>query len=325
MRAGSADGIVRPMLFLNTAVMGLALGQHGLVTRAQLVGLGLSEGVIEGWVRRRQLVRVHRGVYRVISHPQDPEQPALAAVLRCGDGARADGWVSCALHRLEGFFLPESPGVLVPPGRRVAGVGFTVTPTLLLPTDLAVARSVPCLGVGRSLLEVAPHVEPKKVRVAFDSARRKRVLDLPELEELALLHPELPGSPVVLDMLGSGVLLPDGEGARVLQKVLHDLDDLEWEVTDLVPGRRLDCLMRDALLALEYDGRDHHVFPTDRDADGLRELEIRSVEVDGVRLEIFRITAGMLRDDLEGVRRSLRALRAKRVAEVATLRAAARA
>jgi hypothetical protein len=302
--------------------VGLAERQHGLVTRQQLMALGIPGPVIDGWVRRGQLQRVHRAVYRIPGFALSERQELLAAVLRCGPGARADGWASCALHRLEGFELPKTPGVVVPLIHRPSPRGIDVAAVPLERTDDVLVDGIPAMGVARALIEVAPLITERALRVAIDSARRRCHLTIDRLRLRAqnLLH--LEGARIILRVIGSGVMDPESEGERRLQATLDGVEGLEWGVEDLVPGRRLDCLMRDAALALEYDGRDHHVLPTDRDADGMRDLEVTSVTIDGMHVMVLRITKGMLDEDAEGVRRAVLSLRASRREELRLLRSA---
>lgn len=87
--------------------------------------------------------------------------------------------------------------------------------------------------------------------------------------------------------------------------------ELEGQVTDLVPGRRLDLAERVSLMGYEYDSRAHHVFPTDRDDDGLRDLECADHGV-----LILRITAGMLRNHLVETRARIIRIRERRLREL---------
>lgn len=61
--------------------------QWGVVSRAQLVGLGVSVAAIDSSVRRGTLVLLHRGVYAVGPAPLRDEGRWVAAVLACGPGA----------------------------------------------------------------------------------------------------------------------------------------------------------------------------------------------------------------------------------------------
>ena len=245
----------------------------------------------------------------------------MGAVLRAGPNARADGSASCWLHSIEGF--GPSVGVVLPFPRQASGVSFEAHTTVLEPADMATVDGIPCLTAARALIEVAPSLTDKQLRVAFDSCRRGGLLTVNWLERRASALRSLYGARLVLRMIGSKVLDQESEGERVLAPFLREFPDLEWGVKDVVPGRRLDCFMRDALLVVEYDGRDHHVLPTDRDADGLRDLEIRGVKIDGVPLEVFRITKGMLTEQPEAIRAFLRRRREERRREIAAARSTA--
>lgn len=61
----------------------LAAGQHGLVTRAQLLHAGLGAATVQYRVGTRRLRPVHRGVYRV-GPPVALREREMAAVLACG-------------------------------------------------------------------------------------------------------------------------------------------------------------------------------------------------------------------------------------------------
>jgi hypothetical protein len=65
----------------------LARRQHGVVGRAQLVALGVSEAAIDGRVKRGRLHRVHQAVY-VVGYPTLTRNGRfMAAVLACGEKA----------------------------------------------------------------------------------------------------------------------------------------------------------------------------------------------------------------------------------------------
>jgi very-short-patch-repair endonuclease len=62
--------------------------QHGVVTRAQLLELGLSSAAIRHRRATRRLHEVHRGVYAVGRGDLDRLGELMAAVLACGSGAQ---------------------------------------------------------------------------------------------------------------------------------------------------------------------------------------------------------------------------------------------
>jgi hypothetical protein len=75
------------VISINFAIVAGALRQHGLITRAQLLELGLSESGIAWRCATGRLFRVYTGVYAVGRPPNTPLQRAAAAVLACGPGA----------------------------------------------------------------------------------------------------------------------------------------------------------------------------------------------------------------------------------------------
>jgi predicted transcriptional regulator of viral defense system len=78
----------------------IADGQHGVVTRAQLLRAGVTPAEIAHRVRTGALLRQHRGVYRVGHRAPSMEARYLAAVLACGNGAVLSGRAAAHLFGL---------------------------------------------------------------------------------------------------------------------------------------------------------------------------------------------------------------------------------
>src|SRR3954465_179300 len=78
----------------------IASGQHGNVTRAQLLGAGISGSAIARRIMRGHLIPRHRGVYRVGHEAPNTEATYMAAVLAAGDGALLAGRAAAHLMRL---------------------------------------------------------------------------------------------------------------------------------------------------------------------------------------------------------------------------------
>ena len=72
---------------LDSAIARIAARQHGNVTRAQLLEVGLRDGAIAYRGRHGRLHRVHPGVYSVGYRGTTPLARAMAAVLACGPGS----------------------------------------------------------------------------------------------------------------------------------------------------------------------------------------------------------------------------------------------
>ena len=99
----------------------LADAQHGVVTRAQLLGAGVPAGAIDRRVQSGILVPEYRGVFRVGHRAPSMEASYLAAVLACGKGSLLSGR---AAGHLLGLLKGATPGpeVTTATQRRVHGI-----------------------------------------------------------------------------------------------------------------------------------------------------------------------------------------------------------
>src|SRR4051794_11646068 len=136
------------------AVIGrFASGQHGLVTRAQLLDAGLTRHQIQHRLLLGALLCVHRGVYRVGHRAPSVEADYLAAVLACGDDARLSGRAAAHLFGLLRGPVP-APEVTAPRQRCVPGV--RVRRAQLDRADRVVHRGIPVTSVPRTLIDSPP-------------------------------------------------------------------------------------------------------------------------------------------------------------------------
>jgi Transcriptional regulator, AbiEi antitoxin/Protein of unknown function (DUF559) len=148
----------------------LAARQHGVVTRAQLLGIGITSPTISGWVREGRLHRVHRGVYAV-GHPRlTPEGRFLAAVFACGPGAVLSHESAAVLW---GLRQPRGPriDVTVPTrgGRSRRGVLITHRSTLE-PEEVTVKDGIPVTSAARTVLDLADVLRRRPLERVLDEA-----------------------------------------------------------------------------------------------------------------------------------------------------------
>ena len=99
----------------------LAARAQGVVTRAELLGAGLSSSGIDRRVEKGLLISQYPGVYRVGHAAPSTDASFMAAVKACGEGASLGG-------RAAGHLLglvkgkPPRPEVFAPAKRRVEGI-----------------------------------------------------------------------------------------------------------------------------------------------------------------------------------------------------------
>jgi predicted transcriptional regulator of viral defense system len=161
---------------LDLALAELAEEQFGVVSLAQLRGLGLGDRGVRHRVRAGRMRRLHRGVYAVGHGVLRPEGRRLAAVLACGEGAVLSH-VSAAAH----WELVDSAAVRVDvtaPVTRAGIPGIRLHRSRSLDArDTDTHRGIPITAVPRTLLDLATTVRSDRLERALAQAQRLQLYD----------------------------------------------------------------------------------------------------------------------------------------------------
>ena len=99
----------------------VATPAHGVVSRRELIGAGVTVHEITHRVRTGALIREHPGVYRVGHRAPSVEARYMAAVKACGEGAVLSARAAGHLLGLVKGPTP-APEVTAPKKRRVSGI-----------------------------------------------------------------------------------------------------------------------------------------------------------------------------------------------------------
>jgi hypothetical protein len=146
----------------------LAGRQHGLLTRQQALGCGLTERQIDWRLRCGRWIPVIPGVYRVARSPSSWQQRALAACLAGPLGTVCSHGTAAALH---GLGMPaQTPQIIV---RRTASPRIPFAKVRwadLGPRDRLVVDGIPCTGVARTLLDCAGVLHDVRLSALVDTA-----------------------------------------------------------------------------------------------------------------------------------------------------------
>jgi hypothetical protein len=158
------------------ALAQLAVGQWGVVSRAQLVALGLGRGAIEARLRNGRLRRLHRGVYAIGGAHLPPRGRWLAAVLACGPGAFLSHR-SAAAHW--GLLQSRAARVEVTaPATRRGATGIRLHRARSLDAgDTTTHQGIPTTTVARTLLDLAATLHRNHLERALAQAERLRLYD----------------------------------------------------------------------------------------------------------------------------------------------------
>jgi Transcriptional regulator, AbiEi antitoxin len=256
-------------LTVEEVLRGVAQSQYGVVTRAQLLGAGVSAQEVRGRLRKGALIRVHPGVYRVGHAAPSVEARYLAAVLACGEGARLTG---CAAGYLWALLrgAPPPPEVTAPKQRRVHGVR-----TRRGGGDATTHRGIPVTTVPRTLVDLSSLLSLDDLARACHEAGVKYRTTPRQVEAVLARRPNAPGGRKLRSVLtgDTGVTLSALE--RRFLKLLREAD-LPLPVTNKpAGGRRVDCRWPDRRLTVELDSYRYHNSRHAWELDRRRERDAR--------------------------------------------------
>jgi very-short-patch-repair endonuclease len=289
-------------------IAALAERQHGLVSRAQLLALGLGRRAIAYRIEHGRLHPIHPGVYAVGHRLVSVDGRWMAAVLAAGP----DAVVS---HRDAGVIWSIRASArarvdIIVPRKLRSRDGFDFHYAFLPPDEVTRERGIPVTTVPRTIFDLASVVRPREVERAIQEAEYRRLFDPLSLHDLHARYPR-------------------ARGAKVIRAILADLDidatitknDLEEDFLAFVDRYRLprprmnhwlqigdlwieaDCVWLDQRVIVELDGRGAHgtrkAFESDRARD-------RAATVAGWR--VIRVTWRQLCDDQDALARDLRTL-----------------
>lgn len=233
----------------------MATRAHGVVTRAQLLGAGVSHDEIRHRMRTGALIRVHRGVYRVGHAAPSVEARYLAAVWACGERAALSGRAAAyLLGLLKGS--PPPPEVTAPTERRVPGVRTRRSRTQI---ESIRCRAIPVTTIPRTLVDLAAVLPADELARACHEAGVRHRTTPAMVEAVLARRPRAPGATKVRAILR-------GDARVTLSKLERKFLERVREIGRPLPatnrpagGRRVDCRWPEHRLTVELDSyRFHH-------------------------------------------------------------------
>lgn len=266
--------------------------QHGVITRRQLVELGVSAAAIGRRLKSGRLRAVHRGIYTV--GPIVPEWAAeMAAVLAGGPGAVLSHTNALRLWGLSAHDPGHPIHVITPGTGRRGRPGIAFHRVRSLPADeRTVHEGVPVTSPVRTLIDAAALVGSREIEQALAAAERERLIRADELIRLLERYSRRPGVAILR------VLLDEQESVRFTRSEaerrcldLFRAAALPRPHTNVPVGPyELDLFWPHHGVAVEVDGHAYHSsrarFEGDRRKDAW--LQARGIKV--IRLTWRQIT-----------------------------------
>jgi hypothetical protein len=221
----------------------IATSAKGIVTRPELLEVGVSSDEIRHRLEIGALIPEYRGVYRVGHRAANFESSYMAAVKACGEGALIWGLAGAYLFSVVKGKAPP-PEVTSPTQR----TGARHSPSICT-NDATTWRGIPVTTVPRTLIDLAPRLtEDKLARVCHEAGVLHKVT--PAMVERLLTH-NTPGAGKLRAVLrgDAKVLL-----SKLEKRFVARLNDhgLPLPITNKVAGgRRVDCRWPEHNLTVE--------------------------------------------------------------------------
>jgi very-short-patch-repair endonuclease len=281
----------------------IASAAHGLATRSELLRVGVTDDEIRLRLRRGDLIRVHRGVYRVGHRAPSIEAGYLAAVLAAGEGALLCGMAAAHLLGLVKGEAP-APEVIARTERRIEGVKTHRSRAQRSGAarddlDATVVRGIPVTTVPRTLVDISSELSLDALARACHEAGVRYGATPNSVEAVLARRPNNPGAKKLRRVTHGDIHVTLSKlEARFLE--LLRSENLPLPRTNKPAGsHRVDCRWPEQRLTVELDGYQFHNSRHSWEQDRRREREARARGDDFRRYtygDVFERPALMLRE-----------------------------
>jgi very-short-patch-repair endonuclease len=255
----------------------LASRQHGVVTRQQLLLLGLTRDQIDNRLKSARIRALYRGVY-LLGAVAPTHAREMAAVLACGVGAVLSHRSAAVLWRLLTPGAAEvTPNVIVPGRNPHNRDGIRVHRVKRLdPRDVRRYAGIPVTTPARTLLDLAAEEPDAVVEKAFAEAQVRRIVTPSKLSSLLDRHPGRSGVPALSRLLDRRPALTRSEAERRFLALVRQARLPQPDTNVRLGGIEVDFLWRQSQLVVEVDGYAFHSSRGAFERDRRRDAELQS-------------------------------------------------
>ena len=168
----------------------LAVGQQGFFTTRQASEVGVTTPYLDHYLDSGHVVRVGRGVYRLVRFPAGDQDDLIQVWLATAREGVFSHETALALHQLSDI-LPARIHMILPPAwrRRKYPGDIERHYTDLAPSEVWWIGAVPATAPLRTVEDcIAAHVSPELVRQALHQAQARGILRDTEVSGLRERH-----------------------------------------------------------------------------------------------------------------------------------------
>ncbi len=297
---------------LGRSVWALARRQHGVVSRSQLLDLGVTRSGIAHRLRTGRLHLLHRGVFAIGT----PEVTRLgqwtAAVLACGTGTLLSHQSAAELWGIRGRRAgPIELSAPIQRRPRVRGVRIHRRRSLGA-IDERRRLGIPVTGPARTLVDLATRLGSRELEAAINEADRLDLIDPIRLRRAAEEMRFQRGAAAVLRLLDRQAFrLTDSELERTFIRVMRRAGLPAPQTGVRLHGFRVDFFWPAFGLVVETDGLRYHRTASQQARDRRRDQALTAAGLTTLRFTHAQVNfdPAHVVDVLQRVSRSLVARR----------------
>ena len=252
----------------DAVIAALAEAQHGVVSRTQLLGAGVTPRQIHWRLRRKRLHPVHRGVYALTAAPLERLGQWMAAVLAAGEESVLSFWSAATLWRMRSGTGPRTH-VTSPRARRRTRT-ITFHHAHLPPDEVTEEQGIPVTTPARTLLDLAPLL-PSPVLGRIIEAAPSRGAGVARLIDR---YPHRAGVPKLRQMVATPRPITRSDFEAILLEAMAEAGLPQPQVNAIVEGYEVDFAWREHGIIAELDSYVTHGSPAAFEADRERDRRL---------------------------------------------------
>lgn len=278
----------------------LAAGQRALITRRQLLGLGVETNMIDRALDRGRLHRVHQGVYSMMPLTVlPPLAREHAAILACGERALLSRHSAAAVWGMRPFVEGDVDITVIGSERGRKRKGIHVHRIRSLDQrDARHYNGLPITSPARTLLDIAPHTSARSFEWAIDQALTKRLTTNSQIRAVLATYPRAAGIARLRALTDPDrpTTLTRSHPEEHLFRHLRQAGIRTPEANAKIGNYTADFLWRAEKVILEIDGYHYHHTRTAFERDHQRDSEHQRHD-----FLVIRVTPRQLERNLEAL------------------------
>ena len=289
----------------DAAAWSLVRGQHGVVSRTQLLDLGYTRREIEYRLHNGRLHHLTNGVYAVGRRELTPYGRWMAALLACGDGALLSHRSAAELW---GIGREENRRIDVTITRRstVRRVGIKVRSRHALPSQSLTHRfEIPVTSPVQTLIDMATELKIIRLERAVNEADKRDLVDPETLRRSLDAYAGMPGVATLRTMLDRHTFRLSDSDLEIYFRPLAVASGFVLPLSkQWVLGYEVDFWFPDHGLVVETDGLRYHRTPAQQ-----ARMVKRDQTHQAAGLRVLRFTHWQIAHEPDEVVRILRTIR----------------